>query len=160
MCVCHSFIKTAHVYNRNVSGVFFLSLKGVQRDFRFQVFSWISFPQALVGRPFRIYLKFCCSRYTTNIVATGFNNTSSTGGNLTTVSLIPVANFLLVLVTPVANLPPVSLIPVVHLDFRISPQIFRKNLIDPNVIFRGWNRLLAQSPSTRRAVFFLRYQKN
>jgi hypothetical protein len=31
-----------------------------------------------------------------------------------------------VLLTPVANLPPVSLIPVVHLELRISPQIFEK----------------------------------
>ncbi len=46
--------------------------------------------------------------------ATGFNNTSGTGGNLMTVSLIPVENFSLALVTLVANLPPVSLIPVVH----------------------------------------------
>ncbi len=37
--------------------------------------------------------------------------------------------------TPAANLPSVSLIPVVHLDMRISPRIFEKNV--PNVIFRG-----------------------
>ncbi len=35
------------------------------------------------------------------------------------------------------NLPPVSLTPVVHLDLRISPRIFEKNLNDPNVIIRG-----------------------
>ena len=35
------------------------------------------------------------------------------------------------------NLPPVSLTPVVHLDLRISPQIFEKILNDPNVIIRG-----------------------
>jgi hypothetical protein len=45
------------------------------------------------------------------------------------VSLIPVT------LLPVANLPPVS--PVVHLDLRISPRIFEKNLDDPYVIFRG-----------------------
>ncbi len=39
--------------------------------------------------------------------------------------------------TPVANLPPVSLIPVVHLDLRISPQIFEKFRNDLNVIIRG-----------------------
>ncbi len=49
-----------------------------------------------------------------------------TDGNLPTVSL-----------TPVANLPPVSLTPVVHIDLRISPQIFEKILNDPNVIIRG-----------------------
>ncbi len=35
------------------------------------------------------------------------------------------------------NLPPVSLIPVVHLDLRISPQIFERIRNDPNVIIRG-----------------------
>ncbi len=37
------------------------------------------------------------------------------------------------------NLPPVSLTPVenLHLDLRISPQIFEKIRNDPNVIFRG-----------------------
>ncbi len=45
-----------------------------------------------------------------------------TGGNLPTVSLTPVA---------------VLLTPVVHLDLRISPQIFEKNQNDPNVIIRG-----------------------
>jgi hypothetical protein len=49
-----------------------------------------------------------------------------TAGNLPPVSL-----------TPVANLPPVSLTPVVHLDLRISPQIFEKIWNDPNVIIRG-----------------------
>jgi hypothetical protein len=39
--------------------------------------------------------------------------------------------------TPVANLPPVSLTPVVHLDLRISPQIFEKIQNDPNVIIMG-----------------------
>ncbi len=36
------------------------------------------------------------------------------------------------------NLLPVSLTPVVHLDLRISPQIFDKIWNDPNVIFRGF----------------------
>ncbi len=49
-----------------------------------------------------------------------------TGSNLPPVSL-----------TPVANLPPVSLTPVVHLDLRISQQIFEKIWNDPNVIIRG-----------------------
>jgi hypothetical protein len=35
------------------------------------------------------------------------------------------------------KLPPVSLIRVVHLDFRISPQIFKKFRNDPNIIIRG-----------------------
>jgi hypothetical protein len=58
--------------------------------------------------------------------ATGFNNASEmvekfaagvvdTGGNFAAC------------VVDVANLLPVSLIPVVHLDLRISPQIFEKN---------------------------------
>jgi hypothetical protein len=38
---------------------------------------------------------------------------------------------------PVANLPPVSLTTVVHLDLRISLQIFEKIRNDPNVIIRG-----------------------
>ncbi len=43
-------------------------------------------------------------------------------------------------------LPPVSLTPVVHLDLRISPQIFEKIRNDSNVIIRGlgegdsWNK--------------------
>ncbi len=36
-----------------------------------------------------------------------------------------------------SNLPLVSLTPVVHLDLRISPQIFGKIRNDPNVIIRG-----------------------
>jgi hypothetical protein len=44
------------------------------------------------------------------------------------VSLILVAILPPVLLTPEANLPPVSLIPVVHLDLRISPQIFEKTV--------------------------------
>ncbi len=43
----------------------------------------------------------------------------------------------LVSLIPAAVLPPVSLTPVVHLDLRISPQIFEKIWNDPNVIFRG-----------------------
>ncbi len=38
---------------------------------------------------------------------------------------------------PVANLPPMSFVAVVHLDLRISPQIFEKNRNDPNFIFEG-----------------------
>jgi hypothetical protein len=49
-----------------------------------------------------------------------------TGGNLPPV-----------LLAPVENLPPVSLRPVVHLDLRISPQIFEKIRNDPYVIIRG-----------------------
>jgi hypothetical protein len=36
------------------------------------------------------------------------------------------ANLLPVSLIPVAKLPPVSLIPLVHLDLRISPQIFEE----------------------------------
>jgi hypothetical protein len=87
-----------------------------------------------------------------------------TGGNLPPPSLTPLANLPLVSLTPVANLPPVSttqgelvakfaasvvdtggkfaigavsLTPVVHLNLRISPRIFEKNLNDLNVIIRG-----------------------
>ncbi len=35
------------------------------------------------------------------------------------------------------NLPPVSLTPVVHLNLRISPQIFEKIRNDSDVIIRG-----------------------
>jgi hypothetical protein len=57
------------------------------------------------------------------------------------VSLTLVANLLQVSTTsavPVANVTPVSLIPMVYLDLRISPRIFEKIRIDPNVIFRSW----------------------
>jgi hypothetical protein len=43
-----------------------------------------------------------------------------------------------VLLTPVANLPPVLLIPVVHLELRLSPQIFEKIRNGPNAILWGW----------------------
>jgi hypothetical protein len=49
-----------------------------------------------------------------------------------------VAILLPVLLTPVATLPPVSLIPVVHLDLRISPQIFEKLRNGANGILWGW----------------------
>jgi hypothetical protein len=62
------------------------------------------------------------------LFATGVNNTSV---EKKVASLPPL------MLTPVANLPPVSLIPVMHLDLRISLQIFEKNQNDPNVIFRG-----------------------
>jgi hypothetical protein len=38
---------------------------------------------------------------------------------------------------PVANLSTVTLIPTVHLDLRISSQVFEKIQNDPIVIFRG-----------------------
>jgi hypothetical protein len=74
-----------------------------------------------------------------------------TGDKLPPVSLTPAANFLPVLLAPVAilppvsttlavlvaNLPPVSLIPVVHLDLQISPQICEKIQNDPNAIIRS-----------------------
>ncbi len=49
------------------------------------------------------------------------------------------------------NLPPVSLIPVVHLEWRISPQIFEKIWNDPYIICRGlweidsWNKSEAKN---------------
>ncbi len=49
-----------------------------------------------------------------------------------------VAKFAPVSLIPLENLPPVSLIPVVHLDFRISPQIFEKIRNGPNGILWGW----------------------
>jgi hypothetical protein len=39
--------------------------------------------------------------------------------------------------TLVENVPQVSLLPVVHLELRISPQIFEKIRNDPYVSFRG-----------------------
>jgi hypothetical protein len=48
-----------------------------------------------------------------------------------------VAKFAAGVVDLVANLPTVSLTPVVHLDLRISPQIFEKIRNDPSGIFRG-----------------------
>jgi hypothetical protein len=52
------------------------------------------------------------------------------GGNLPPASLIPAANLPPVSLIPVTNLPLVSTTQaeVVHLDLRISPQIFEKNL--------------------------------
>jgi hypothetical protein len=58
--------------------------------------------------------------------AAGVVDVVDTVGNLPSVSL-----------TPVANLPPVSLTLVVHLDLRISPQIFENIRNDPNVIISG-----------------------
>jgi hypothetical protein len=69
--------------------------------------------------------KFAASvgKFTTSVGDTGGKFAAGvvdTGGNLPPVSLTPVS------LTPVANLPVVSLTPVVHLDLRISPQIFEK----------------------------------
>jgi hypothetical protein len=102
------------------------------------------------------------------IFATGVIETSGkfaagigTGGNLTPVSLTPVANLPPVSTTPVvpvakvanlplvqltqaANLPPVSLIPVMHIDLGISPQIFEKFQNDPNVISGAWEKMILE----------------
>jgi hypothetical protein len=59
--------------------------------------------------------------YTGGKFATGIINTSETGGKI----LPPL------LVTLVANLQPVLLIMGMHLDLRISPQIFEKFLNGP-----------------------------
>jgi hypothetical protein len=63
-------------------------------------------------------------------LATGINNTSNTCGILSLVLLIPVANLPMSVgdsggkYAAGRKLPLVSLILVVHLDLRISPQIF------------------------------------
>jgi hypothetical protein len=48
-------------------------------------------------------------------------------------------------------LPSVSLIPVVHLDLRISPQIFEKIWNGPNGILqsRGWNWFMKKTRSKK-----------
>jgi hypothetical protein len=51
---------------------------------------------------------------------------------------MPPVLLILAAMTLVANLPPVSLIPVVHLELRISPQIFEKICNDPNRILWSW----------------------
>jgi hypothetical protein len=58
------------------------------------------------------------------------------------VLFILVANLTLVWSTLLANLPLVWLIPVVHLDLRISPQIFEKILNDPEVIAEAWGKMI------------------
>jgi hypothetical protein len=65
--------------------------------------------------------------------ATGINDT---GGKFFT-GINDTGWWLPVSLTPVANLPPVSLIPVVHLELRISPQIFEKIRNGPNGVLRG-----------------------
>jgi hypothetical protein len=85
------------------------------RDFRLLVFSWISFPQApeYTIRAVSNFSKFHGNIRSSRCI-TGVNNTSGTGRKIYR-----------------------RLIPVVHLDLRISPQIFKKIQNDPNVIFRG-----------------------
>ncbi len=79
-------------------------------------FSWISFPEA--------------PEYTTlaKLVAKFAAGVVDWWHNLPLVSLIRRQILPPVSYTQVANFPPVSLIPVVHLDLRISPRIFEKNL--------------------------------
>ncbi len=70
------------------------------------------------------------AKFATGVVDTGGKFAAGvidTGGNLRPVSL-----------TTVANLPPVSLTLVVHLDLRISPQIFEKIRNGPNGILWSW----------------------
>jgi hypothetical protein len=45
---------------------------------------------------------------------------------------------------PAAILPPVSLIPVVHLDWRIYPQIFEKirNGLNGDTVLWNWGKLI------------------
>ncbi len=62
--------------------------------------------------------KFCCRVDTGDKYATGV--------------VTPVVSLLSLSLTQVLNLPPVALIPMMQLDLRISPQIFEKNLNDPN----------------------------
>jgi hypothetical protein len=72
------------------------------------------------------------------LFATGVNDTSGTGGKFTaslvdtvgkfaTCGLDTSDKFAAGVVDTGANLPPMSLTPVVHLDLRISLQIFAKN---------------------------------
>jgi hypothetical protein len=63
-------------------------------------------------------------------------------------SLIPVAHLPPSLI-PAAMLSPVSLIPVVHIDLRISLQIFVKIRNGPNGILWGWGELSEKTRSKK-----------
>ncbi len=82
----------------------------------FRIFSKISGDIAAQGAP--PVLLTLVAKFAVGVVDTDGKfdaGVVDTGGNLATSVL-----------TPVANLPPVSLIPVVHLDLRMSQQIFEK----------------------------------
>jgi hypothetical protein len=72
-------------------------------------------------------------------------NLSTTQGelvaNLPPLSLIPVAICHRVIDTG-GKFATVSLTAVVHLDLRISPRIFEKIQIDPNVLSEAWGKVI------------------
>ncbi len=49
------------------------------------------------------------------------------------------------------HLPQVSTTPVVHLELRISPQIFKKIRNGPNVILRGLGKLIHEKNRSRKS---------
>jgi hypothetical protein len=63
---------------------------------------------------------------------------------------VPVTKFSLI---PVANVPPVSLVPVVHLDLRISPQIFEKFKTTLTLFSGAWWKLIHEKkPEAKNLV--------
>jgi hypothetical protein len=54
MCVCHSFIKTVHVYNRSVRGVIFLGLTGSTTRFLISGF----FHESVSPKPYKGRFEF------------------------------------------------------------------------------------------------------
>ncbi len=107
-------------------------------DFRlFSFFTWIGSPQApdYPLRPFQIF-----SKIAEIFAAQGAPPVSKTlvaKGKKSSIWKVFIISFGHLWVVELAYLPPVSLIPVVHLDLRISPQIFKTIRNDPSVIFRG-----------------------
>jgi hypothetical protein len=99
-------------------------------DFWFFHESVSSKPLGIPLGPLQIFSKILgdirSSRCTPVVVDTGGKCTKSQ--DLSSLLLFPRCrqNFPLVSLIPGANLPPASLIPVMHLDLRISPQIFEK----------------------------------
>jgi hypothetical protein len=48
--------------------------------------------------------------------------------------------------------PPVSLMPVVHLDLRISPQIFEKNRMTLTLFLGAWGKMIHGKPEAKNLV--------
>ncbi len=126
------------------------------RDFRLQVFSWISFSL----RSFRIFSEICgdnrSSRWTTGVVDTGGKFTAcaaDTCGNLPPVSLTPATNLPPASSTPavpVANLLACSLLlAVVHLYLRILYiREFSKKIEMTIMLFSGaWEKIIHEQVS-------------
>ncbi len=112
-----------------------------------------NFVWAPLGSRVNIYINFCLQKHF-KVSAARYCSHYLPQVSTTAVANLPPVSMILVAIchrrrwqlrqfchrcqmTPVANLPPVSLTPVVHLDWRISPRIFEKNLKWPSCSFQG-----------------------